>query len=136
MKICFKCGMAKKREDFYRHPKMGDGLLGKCKECTKADVRRNRQERPEARAYDRRRYRENLKRRKDTEVRAKNWRKKYPERYAAHTAVNNAIRDGKLKKGMCEVCGSENSQGHHDDYSKPLDVRWLCPIHHADVHKK
>ena len=35
----------------------------------------------------------------------------------------------------CEVCG-ESAQRHHDDYSKPLEVRWLCTRHHGEVHRK
>jgi hypothetical protein len=41
MKTCFNCGTEKPLDDFYRHPTMKDGRLGKCKECTKADVRAN-----------------------------------------------------------------------------------------------
>lgn len=43
-----------------------------------------------------------------------------------------------LGKGQheCEVCGAPRAHAHHDDYSLPLDVRWLCPIHHAEVHKR
>ena len=47
--------------------------------------------------------------------------------------VLNAIRDGKMERLSCEVCGAK-AQAHHDDYSKPLDVRWLCFKHHREHH--
>lgn len=37
MKTCFKCGVKKQIDQFYKHPQMADGHLGKCKNCTKAD---------------------------------------------------------------------------------------------------
>jgi len=64
------------------------------------------------------------------------WNERNPEKRQASIAVNNAVRGGRLKKEPCEVCGSPESQGHHDDYSKPLVVRWLCTAHHAEHHVK
>lgn len=49
--------------------------------------------------------------------------------------VNKAVKSGKLKKLPCVICGSENTHGHHDDYSKPLDVIWLCHEHHMEHHQ-
>lgn len=46
-----------------------------------------------------------------------------------------AIEKGILKRGNCEVCGNIGAEGHHFDYSKPLQVIWLCPVHHKAVHK-
>lgn len=46
------------------------------------------------------------------------------------------IRRGKLKRRPCVVCGSEFSESHHEDYSKPLAVVWLCRKHHMDRHRK
>jgi hypothetical protein len=43
---------------------------------------------------------------------------------------------GKLTKKPCEVCGSELVEMHHEDYSKPLEVRWLCRKHHLELHVK
>ena len=36
-KQCFKCKQTKDISEFYLHPKMGDGHLGKCKSCTRSD---------------------------------------------------------------------------------------------------
>jgi len=60
---------------------------------------------------------------------------RYPHKKKASTAVGNALRDGRLFRKPCEVCGSLKVQAHHDDYSKPLDVRWLCVAHHAEHHR-
>lgn len=59
-----------------------------------------------------------------------------PEKYKAHYNVGNAIRSGKLKRKPCEICGNMLSQAHHDDYSRPLSVTWLCATHHAQIHKE
>jgi hypothetical protein len=66
------------------------------------------------------------------------YNKNHPERKAATVAVNNAVRDGRLTKQPCEVCGNPKAEAHHDDYSKPLDVRWLCNPHHkvADAERR
>lgn len=62
------------------------------------------------------------------------WRQRNPEKVAAHIAVNHATRSGRLASQPCEKCGRHDAQAHHDDYSKPLDVRWLCPPHHRAEH--
>lgn len=60
-----------------------------------------------------------------------------PRKRRAHAAVARAIKDGTLVKGPCEKCGiTETVSGHHDDYDKPLEVRWLCQEHHGDIHRK
>lgn len=55
----------------------------------------------------------------------------YLRRKRANSAVLNALKSGKLAKGLCEVCKSPDVEAHHDDYDKPLDVRWLCKLHHG-----
>ena len=40
-----------------------------------------------------------------------------------------------MTRQPCEVCGNAKAQAHHDDYGKPLDVRWLCTTHHAEWHR-
>lgn len=58
-----------------------------------------------------------------------------PEKYAAWTILRNALAAGKVVKGVCEQCGAVKVEGHHDDYTKPLEVRWLCKKHHVEHHR-
>lgn len=76
--------------------------------------------------------------------RAPYWRKRsaerlqrpgHRERQAIWNAVFHAVERGDLVKQPCEVCGADHVEAHHDDYAKPLDVRWLCPTHHKAHHR-
>jgi hypothetical protein len=133
MKTCFKCLCAKPLSDFYKHAQMGDGHLNKCKECTKKDANAHRQANLEnIRQYDRMRASMPHRIAKSKEVQAR-WRFEHPERRAAHLQVQYALRKGLLKKTPCMVCGAK-AESHHPDYSRPLDVVWLCPAHHKQAH--
>lgn len=50
-------------------------------------------------------------------------------------AVKRAVADGVIVKQPCIVCGDCKSEAHHSDYSKPLDVDWLCKRHHGLWHR-
>jgi len=56
--------------------------------------------------------------------------------HQVHKKVRRAIDAGKLVREPCEVCGNTKSEGHHEDYSKPLDVVWLCRKHHVAAHTR
>lgn len=122
--------------------------LSRCKECVKASVRANRAKKIDYyRSYDRLRYRESDIRKENARKSAASpagiaSRKKFaesqkgsPER-KARVAVGNAIRNGSLARGSeCYFCGTENRlQAHHHDYSRPLDVFWLCAACHGKLH--
>lgn len=53
-----------------------------------------------------------------------------------YAAVQRALKSGKLKRQPCERCGSEGAQAHHEDYSRALDVNWLCIPHHTERHRE
>lgn len=134
-KTCFKCKEEKSILEFYKHSGMLDGYLNKCKSCTCKDVREHRRNNESVRQYDRERYYNNPARREAIEITVAFWINNNPEAKAAHTKLNNAVRDGKIKKEPCSVCGSTyRIHGHHDDYSKPLDVKWFCAKHHQRLH--
>jgi hypothetical protein len=154
MKMCRTCGENLPLDLYYRHPLMADGHLNICRECTKTRVRahraknidairaydRNRPNHDERMAENRRRYKEAAKdpaARKHMWGRAKVWADSNPEKRAAHAQVSNATRAGKITPQPCEKCGHAlNVQAHHEDYSKPLDVVWLCGICHGKRHRE
>lgn len=133
LKTCFKCSRELPRTEFYAHPQMADGLLGKCKDCTRDDVTENRIKNiGRIREYDRQRA--NLPHRVELRRRVcEADRQRHPERFKARVAVNNAVRDGRIVKPVrCQRCGQapHRIEAHHADYSKPLEVEWLCkPCH-------
>lgn len=134
MKACFKCGEVKPLDEFYKLSGMRDGRLNKCKECTKSDVRKHRKENLEKiREYDRSRAKLPHRVERNTKNTSA-YRKAYPERYKANSMVGYALKIGALKKHPCQICGDERVEAHHADYSRPLDVVWLCPAHHREIH--
>jgi hypothetical protein len=145
-KMCRDCGEVKPLSDFYPHKAMADGHLNKCKICVRDRVSRHREENiDQIKEYDRERGRTDKRRAKVTanahkykdripEYRRR-WLEKNTEKRAAHIKVGNAIRDGKLTKQPCEVCSEIKVHAHHDDHSKPMEVRWLCHEHHMAIHR-
>jgi hypothetical protein len=65
-----------------------------------------------------------------------NQREKHPEKYRARMEVLKAKRKGTLIKQPCEICGDNKVEAHHEDYSKPLEIKWLCTKHHKQRHKE
>ena len=144
--------MRKKKplSEFYKHKQMADGHLNKCKQCAKKDISQHREENiDKVRAYDRKRgayphrialraeYQKTEAGKIATNRAKKKWIELHPEERAAQCILKNAVKSGKIKREPCEVCGAVICiHGHHDDYTKPLDVHWLCPKCHSLHHKQ
>lgn len=134
MKRCICCGRTLALAEFYLHKQMADGHLNKCKECCKRHANERRWANlEEARERDRQRGK-NPKRRAAHVASATKYSKANPTKSRVRYKVYKAIKAGKLVRKPCEVCGALNTHAHHHDYSKPLDVKWLCPACHAKVH--
>lgn len=73
-----------------------------------------------------------------SDTRQTRWRNDHPRRYQCHLVVQQALGRGDLVKQPCEVCGTTEGRidAHHDDYDKPLEVRWLCRLHHVRLHSR
>jgi len=133
-KKCIRCSRDLAESEFYVHAAMADGRLNKCKECCRSDAVANRRSKVDYyRSYDRMRL--NSPRRKGSLIeKQRKYRSSHPQKVAARQAVKRAVAAGRLERMPCEVCGNFDSEAHHEDYSKPLVVKWLCRVHHLMEH--
>jgi len=72
---------------------------------------------------------------KDSSRYNKRYKKRYPKKFKANSLVGQAVRSGSLVRQPCSICGEPNAEAHHEDYSKPFDITWLCKKHHYDYHR-
>lgn len=164
-KVCIHCKSCKTLEDFNKAKDNQDGKASYCRACTKiknakrvfsAEYKAKRV--PYMATY----YRKNQKilsfknteyYRRTADIRNKLSReyiRAHPEKrrvtlksyYAnnpiqikARTRYATALRNGSLTKGPCALCGNSKVEGHHCDYTKPLEVLWLCVKHHKAWHR-
>lgn len=146
MKACFKCNEVKPLSEYYVHKQMGDGHLGKCKDCTKRDVAKRVAEKTkdhewvtkelERSRIKARRYRAEGKHPSPEAIKrgGAKWSNNNRIKRIAHLAVKRAIARGVMQRKPCEVCAATPAEAHHSDYSKPLEVQWLCTTHHNERH--
>ena len=124
-KTCGRCGVDKPASAFNKSKYAKTGLRSQCRDCMREE---------------RARLQQHYKEWRDTPER-KAWyaayrKSKYdPVKAKARNMVARAVGRGELVRAPCEKCGDPKSEAHHDDYSKPLDVRWLCESHHAEWHR-
>lgn len=125
-KPCIHCREWFELSEFYAHPGMADGKLNVCKVCyRKAQKPKSMADRVRRSEYERRRQQDPARKAAKAAAQRRH-RDRHPERYKARQALNNAIRDGRVRRLPCSHCGNEKAQAHHHDYSKPLDVVWAC----------
>ena len=114
---------------------MADGHIGKCKTCSKKDAVERYQNpifRAKIKDYDQKRA-QTEHRKKWRKINERNYREKNSAKYRCRYWTNNAVRDGRIIKKPCEICGNLNSESHHEDYTKPSKIRWLCFKHHREI---
>jgi hypothetical protein len=148
-KQCFKCRETKPLSEFYKHAMMADGHLNKCKTCTKRDTAERvsklstnpiwvEQERDRCRLKSERARANGIIYKTDPKANHR-WRKRNPSKARAHGKAAVAVRNGAIRVAtICERCGAAPKQlhKHHPDYSKPLDIIWLCSKCHGLAHRK
>jgi hypothetical protein len=143
LRNCKECLEQKSINDYYASNKSS------CKTCVAKGVRENRYKNIDYyRSYDRYRYRIDENRKEHCRNAGKNFdkekkieaqrvsRKNNPEKYLARQRVKRALEKSKITKDdKCFFCEKDKElQAHHHDYSKPLDVFWLCSTCHGKLH--
>lgn len=135
MKACSNCGVTKPAKDFQIRRASTDGRTASCRECLQArDKARYPNERIKRNAWFRRYFATERGAKIVTKCKTR-WIERNLIKRAAHVITGNAVRDGILSKGPCDVCGAKKVHAHHDNYAEPLKVRWLCPKHYAEFHR-
>ena len=132
MKRCPTCKQTKPISEYYKDSYRYDGIMWLCKDCQRLRYRKKRQNNPKIyREKDKRYY---IKHKEEITAKRKNDYQRDKIKIAARYKARNALYKGIIVRGACEVCGDKKSFAHHDDYTKPLDVRWLCSTHHMRLH--
>lgn len=138
MKACTKCGGTKHFTEFGKQTNNKDGLDYWCKDCRAKGERCRRRQRC---GYQRKyalRNPEKMKAYQCSDAKKatdRRCRAKHKFEAKAQNALNRAVRAGIIKKGNCRICGSQDTHAHHRDYTKALEVDWLCRIDHALIHR-
>lgn len=132
-KKCSQCDVEKDINEFFFANKSKNIRQSYCKICYKKyDAHRHHTNRDKRNEEARIFYQNNKEK----------WAEKvkkhillYPEKHKARNKLRYAVYTGKIIKQPCEVCGEVKVEGHHKDYSKPLEVNWLCHKHHMETHR-
>jgi len=159
MKKCCTCKETKELTEFYKKIRQPDGLDRQCKKCVKNYYLTNRQRKLNNQNEYRIKnlesisIREALRRKNDdnrferNRLKHKNWRDRNREKLneygrkwyqnnkekrRANAMLKRAIDIGKISRpDFCSECGNKcKPDGHHNDYTKPLSVIWLCKVCH------
>jgi hypothetical protein len=148
VKTCHKCGVEKPYSEFTKDQSTDDWFSKRCKSCCATYMKERRQKIRQ----DPVKYEAHLARKTSEREAAKNWGGAYDpqsqrvagkkwmhanrEKKRAHRTVKKAVDAGRLIRKSCVVCGNPKAEAHHKDYSKRLEVVWLCKTHHAKEHRK
>lgn len=149
MKTCNTCIESLNNDEFNKDKNTKDGLSYTCRRCTKIRKDVWLKNNPEKNSLYCRKYSANNPEKK--RVSANKWRienkskqliynakhyknSKHIHKYKAYRLFQKALKQGRLIKLPCHICGNTKAEAHHEDYSKPLDVLWLCKRHHEDRH--
>jgi len=119
IKNCSRCNKNLPITDFNVSKKAVDGLQSICRNCH---------------IIYKSTYEKTLNSMSTQRYSSMKWHHGNKEKARVHKLVRKALDSGDLITEPCEICNSLKVEAHHEDYSKPLDVTWLCRTHHRERH--
>lgn len=129
-KFCNKCKTNKQLSEFWKDKRNKDGYQRLCKDCKREGIRKWRKS-PAGKAWRKSQYKKYPQHKDDF----------YNYKYHVRGVMLYAVKLGYIKKDyICSVCNIDTLKegkiinGHHDDYLKPLTVRWVCTFCHSQIH--
>jgi len=112
-----------------------NGHCSRCKKCESERIRiYHLNNRDKIKKYYKDVTKNNRSRESERKFNAR-WRDKNKHKMKAHKILRNALISNELDKEVCKICGKNETIAHHDDYSKPLEVDWLCLDCHGLWHQ-
>lgn len=133
-KPCCKCGEIKPLSEFYSTPRgvSGRWYSGRCKPCHLAHCKELRDCPHGKEVY--RTWTKSESGKISVQKRMDKWRSKNKDKDIAHYTISNAIRDKRLKRKPCRICGNLLGEAHHLSYDDPYNIDWLCKSCHTKAH--
>tara|TARA_R100001244_G_C5160549_1_gene130951 strand:+ start:130 stop:552 length:423 start_codon:yes stop_codon:yes gene_type:complete len=131
---CSKCKEFKSKDLFSKQSSNSRGFRYDCKSCCNNWSRKYYKENPD-KYVERNRYELTEKGIKNRRKANAKWLRNNKDKKRTHSQVAQELKMGRMVKQDC-FCGSDKSEAHHEDYSKPLEVVWLCRKHHSQRHKE
>ena len=133
--VCVKCDESKQKSDYHRCSRDKRGYQQPCAKCRNI-IKKEYKKTPKGIEVNRksgRRWRKNHKT-KWNAYKREHYRNN-PHMKKAYKTLHAAQEKDLITPNPCEICGSVDVHGHHEDYSKPLEVNWLCALHHREAHR-
>ena len=124
-RICRKCGETKYLYLFKVNSSLPSGHTYLCKSCANLESLKYKNTNKD---YFKKYYKQH---RKKINKQIREWLNKHPD----VKNCRNRLNTGRIKKSPCTICKNPMSEAHHNDYSKPKDIIWLCKKHHGIIRR-